>query len=187
MTQINRNNYIYTSLFCEENIWKLIESLYMKPLAKPIEVLFIINHTNSVAIFEQNHAVNNNPVIWDYHVVLLAQIEKNHMILDFDSCCEFPTLVSTYFSLTFPENTLLIENLQPYIKAIPADYYFKHFYSDRSHMKDIINEMEYPDYPAIKPANSIDALSLSDCRNIKKAIKEFEIFTPQDYLNKKFR
>ncbi len=184
MTKFNKNNYVYTPLFCEENIWKLIDSLYMKPIAKPIDVLFIINKNNTIAVFEQKMGSTNKPVIWDYHVVLLAKSGEDLVIFDFDSLCDFPTPISSYFKLTFPGNKNLFYELIPFIKSIPADHYYKHFYSDRSHMKNIIDVDDFPGYPAIKSPENNKRLTLSDCRDTHTLSSTFNISLPGSYLNR---
>jgi len=182
MTKFNRNDYLYTPLFCEENIWKLVESLYTNQFAKPIDVLFIINEAQSVAVFNQNQSLNANPVIWDYHVVLLAQINNESVIFDFDSRCEFPTPIEKYFHVSFPLTNNIYENFLPYIKKIKAIYYFEHFYSDRMHMFGVINKEKFPDYEIIQPEKSIEKLSLTQCRDINLTGEYSEIMLPDDYL-----
>jgi len=182
MTKFNRKDYIYTPLFCEENIWKLVESLYMSQLAKPIDVLFIINKAHTVAILNQNQSINTNPVIWDYHVILLAHTNNELVIFDFDSRCEFPTPVEIYFKLSFPSIININDKLLPYIKKIKAQYYFEHFYSDRAHMNGIISKKEFPAYEIIQPEKSIEKLPLTQCRDILLTGDYSEIKSPDDYL-----
>ena len=182
LTKFNRNDYAYTPLFCEENIWKLVESLYTNQFAKPIDVLFIVNQADSVAVFEQNQSLGSNPVIWDYHVLLLAQINNELVVFDFDSRCEFPTPVTKYFNVTFPSTKELYENFQPYIKIINANYYYQHFYSDRKHMLGLIDSDKFPDYEIIQPKNGLEKLSLSQCREMLLTNDDSEIMSPDDYL-----
>jgi len=181
MPHFEKSSYIYTHLFCEENIWKLVESLYMNQLAKPIDVLFVLNQFSSIAVFEQRQSNNHKPVIWDYHVLLTAQIEENLMVFDFDSRCHFPAKIIDYFNKTFPANIQLPTTYQPLIKSISAEYYLKHFYSDRRHMLGVIDNSQFPKYEIIKPEKNIEKLTLAQCRNLQAIIPTSKIQLPRHY------
>jgi len=183
MPYFNRNDFTYTPLFCEENIWKLIESLYTNKLAIPIDVLFILNENNTISLFEQKRSSKGRPVIWDYHVILVAKKENEVLIFDFDSRCDFPESINDYFSLTFPGNLTIEESYRPLINAISADEYFKLFHSDRHHMKGIIDDCDFPDYEIIKPENIKEALTLDQCRKTLSGDKK--PISPSDYLSDK--
>ncbi len=189
MPKFCRSSYTYTRLFCEENIWKLIRSLYTNQLAKPIDVLFILNQKQSIALFEQHLSTYNNPVIWDYHVVLTAQINNTIVVFDFDSQCDFPQNIKNYFALTFPQKIELHADFIPYIKSINAAYYLECFYSDRKHMQGLIEQHQYPNYKTITPENNDLRLTLKQCRDTKQALNLSyyaninQLLLPDDYLN----
>jgi len=186
MNVLDKKQFHYTSLFCEENIWKLIESSFTSNVIIPIDVLFIINELNSVALYEQNISNSNQAVIWDYHVVLTAQINNQLIILDFDSRCEFPCEINTYFNKTFINYSLLNIRYKPFIKAIPAEFYYHNFASTRQHMKGIISESEFPNYEIIMPDNKTNLLTLEDCRafntDTSPDSNHIGILTPLEYL-----
>jgi len=186
MNTLDKNNFHYTSLFCEENIWKLIESSFTSNIIKPVDVLFIINELNSVALFEQNISNGNQAVIWDYHVVLTALVDNQLKILDFDSRCEFPCDINTYFNKTFINYSLLENCYKPCIKAIPAEFYYHNFTSTRQHMKGIIAESEYPKHELIIPDNTTNLITLEDCRAFDIDNRQNNhhrgILTPLEYL-----
>lgn len=184
MQQLDKTSYTYTPLFCEENIWKLINTLYTNQCAKPIDVLFILNQTSRIALFGQNRADTHKPVIWDYHVILTAEHNGNMVVFDFDSRCDFPVKLIDYFAETFPQEIKLIKTYQPLFKSIKSDYYLKHFYSDRLHMKDIIDDTEFPDYKIIEPEDGMDKLSLKNCRNLDIYIPDCKIELPEEYLKR---
>jgi len=182
MKNFDINSYIYTPLFCEENIWKLIETLYLNKTVNPIDVLFIINRSSSIAIFNQKRCINQQPVIWDYHVILTAHIENSTVVFDFDSKCKFPVNIKKYFNDTFPVTVNLNESYIPMIKVIKAEYYLKHFHSDRQHMKGLIKSHEYPNYKIITPESKFEKLSLDNCLDIDNLKYNSIIIKPEDYL-----
>jgi len=186
MNELDKKQYHYTPLFCEENIWKLIESSFTCNVIKPIDVLFIINRSNTIALFEQRSSAENQAIVWDYHVVLTAQIDNQLKILDFDSLCEFPCEINTYFNKTFINHSLLENRYKPYIRAIPAEFYYQNFTSNRQHMKGIISELEYPKYDIIKPDKPTNILTLDNCRvfdlDKNHDSQHLGILTPLEYL-----
>jgi len=182
MNTLNKKQYHYTALFCEENIWKLIESSLSSKIIIPVDVLFIINQFNSIALFDQKKSVGENPVIWDYHVVLSAQVCNQFVIFDFDSRCEFPGDIHTYFNKTFVNYNMLDNHYKPFIRSFSAEYFYQHFTSSRQHMKGLIPVSEFPVYDIIKPKNTTESLTLDACRNFKIDIPESSILTPHKYL-----
>ena len=184
---LDKSLFTYTSLFCEENIWKLIQFLKSdkkpdKNNIEPLDVLFISNKSKSVVLFEQKSAIGNQAVIWDYHVILTACTNNHIYALDFDSKCAFPLLISKYFKRTFtlPENTP--EQYLPLLKTYKADFFLKYFYSDRSHMQGIIPESEFPEYSIIQPELGLERLTLQECIDTTIKTVDSEIYTPEDYL-----
>ena len=182
MNIMNKKHHHYTALFCEENIWKLVESSMTSNIIVPIDVLFIINKSNSIALFKQNTSDGEQAVIWDYHVVLSAQVNKQTVIFDFDSRCNFPTSIHSYFNKTFANYNALHDHYKPLIKPIPANYYYHNFTSNRQHMKGIIAESEFPDYDIIMPENTANLLTLDTCRTLTRNFSDSVILTPIMYL-----
>jgi len=181
------NSVKYT--LCEENIWKLIEALYTNQglTIKPLDVLFILNQNDSIALFEQNLCVGANPVIWDYHVVLVAKKDNAIVLFDFDSRCSFPEKIADYFYRSLPMNITLAETYRALLKPIKAEFFYQHFYSSRQHMRGIINDSEFPEYGIIRPDDSIDRLTLDECRNTDNASNTLntisnELVPPDRYL-----
>lgn len=178
----NKKDYLYTSLFCEENIWKLVDTLYTNQQAKPIEVLFLLNKNNTIALFNQTNAFEDEPVIWDYHVVLSAELNNDRVIFDFDSQCEFPVNIDKYFSKTFTRRESIEDIYQPLIKPINAKYYLQYFSSDRQHMRGLIKQNEFPDYPIIQAAKHVKPLLLNQCRDLNYTIRGQSPSSPEIYL-----
>ncbi|VAW59217.1 hypothetical protein MNBD_GAMMA11-1082 [hydrothermal vent metagenome] len=182
MTEFNRSLCTYTPLFCEENIWKLIASFYTNKQATPIDVIFIVNPSNSVAVFEQRASKGQHPVIWDYHVILSAFVERQVVIFDFDSRCAFPTGIQAYFAATFPLQHPLIEKYRPILRAVSAKQYLKCFFSDRVHMMGVIPESAFPPYDIIQPADTRSAISLQSWIDLNCEIHGSRTLTTDEYL-----
>ncbi len=177
---------VYTPLFCEENIWKLLEAIYdnawQAGAIQAQHVLFIINANNTVALFGQGEAENYQPLIWDYHVILSAILHGKPVIYDFNSQCDFPADLTTYFNTTFPLHTNLNHEYQPLIRSIAPEVYFRHFSSDRQHMTQVIPPSQFPDYPLIQADTDKHPLTLQQCRDIHQTIPESRLLYPYDYF-----
>lgn len=184
MPLFDKTLFKYTALFCEENIWKLIEFFKQDKTIKPVDTLFILNQADTIALFNQTKSINNAPVIWDYHVILSAYIDNELLIFDFDSRCDFPVNISEYFSKTFAQEDTLKQQYRPLVKAIDAFHYLDHFSSNRSHMLGIIPESEFPDYAIIQAQSGDQPLTLETCRKITFTHNNQQIFSPEHYLNK---
>ncbi len=186
---INQSSLTYTRLFCEENIWKLIAFLNDAGQSAthyiPIDVLFLINPQRSVAIYQQKAVTEGQLMIWDYHVILSARHESGTsqqpiVIFDFDSRLPFPTPITDYFNATFANWHVLPDTLRPQIRSIPANEYLQGFDSDRSHMKGLIKDSEYPEYPEIH-ASTDARLSLTDLYSTE-ALIQYPLQSPGEYL-----
>ena len=148
---------IYTKCYCEENVWKLCESLACCQQNRAFAV-FISNHNKSVPLWSQTagDGSNNGLVIWDYHVILLILDDSNSLIYDLDSTLPFPCPLESYISETFHPEHNLKEKFQQMLRLIPAEKYLSTFASDRSHMiKDDGSWLATPPhYPCIETSNS---------------------------------
>ena len=184
MIKIDKSSLTYTPLFCEENIWKLIESLKLNTEIAPLDVLFLINESNSIALFNQKKSNNKQPVIWDYHVVLSAIHNDQFIILDFDSKLEFPCDLSTYFNSTFRLDIEIPATYKTQLKPIDANLFYNSFTSNREHMRGIITESEFPEYSIINSDATHSLLTLQECRKYDFSNDAFEILSPEVYLKK---
>ena len=169
MNQYKKSDYCYTSLFCEENIWHLARSLIDEAIKEEdIHILFLTNKNKQIAIFNQLSAEPKQPVIWDYHVILMVKIEGVHYIFDFDTRLDFITSYEFYIKNSLPDN--IISLYQSQFRIIPAKTYLQYFYSDRSHMKGVISESLFPNYPTIL-SDSDNKIDLKDLLDIEKNIE----------------
>jgi hypothetical protein len=175
LKQYNKKDYHYTALFCEENIWQLIQSLstinstlnqhstqYIK--TDNLWTLMISNPKQQVILFNQQANPPNQPIIWDYHVILLAKIKTQFFIFDFDTRLPFCCPLHYYIDHTFVTTEQLSQELAIYIRKIPSQHYLNHFYSNRSHMLNHLPITQFPPWNIINlnQQNSIPLASYLD-------------------------
>ena len=180
MKQFKKSSYIYTSLFCEENIWHFSNSLIDQGIKdKEITILFITNKRNKIAISNQLAADHGETVVWDYHVILLANINHSYYIFDFDSRLPFPCNFKYYLQNSLPDN--INNEYSSQFRLIPANKYLNELNSNRNHMKGIISSSLFPPYPEILAKNS-NKLYLTDLFDTEKEIQDTRVFQNKDLL-----
>ncbi|ETW85462.1 hypothetical protein HETIRDRAFT_407495 [Heterobasidion irregulare TC 32-1] len=160
----------YTQNYCEENIYLLAQQFEQQTHVRDvwdISVVFISNHTKSVALWMQK-AATNHVVVWDYHVILIlrcrisgtsagsadreCQADGDHInttiggswIYDFDSKLPMPCSSGDYLSETFDLSVTLPESYHSLFKVVPASEVLDWFASDRSHMISPITHNDQP-------------------------------------------
>ncbi|XP_061752635.1 protein N-terminal glutamine amidohydrolase [Nerophis ophidion] len=165
MAATSRDKCQYTSCYCEENVWKVCE-LIRKEKSFPLEeffVIFISNDNKKVPLWEQKSAQGQQPVIWDYHVVLLHVCPRSEAFLyDLDSVLPFPCTLKMYARHALRTDHCLLPEYHRKLRVVPADYFLLNFASDRSHMKEEDGswKMPPPPYPPIHTADSSMNLQL---------------------------
>jgi len=124
MKQYNKLDYRYTALFCEENIWYLAQSLIQEGIQKKdLHILFLSNKNGTIALFNQLSADSGKAVIWDYHVILMANIDKKDVIFDFDTRLDFPCTTTSYLKNSLPDK--INTDFQSKIRLIPAQEFLQ--------------------------------------------------------------
>lgn len=129
--QIDASLQRYQPYFCEENVLQLLKSVQLLEYER--RVVFISNANKTVAMWGQRagRAENpENPVIWDYHVVLL--LVKEGLILDLDNREKFIWSIREWLSHSFRND--ISERFLPMFRVIPSIDFEANFSSDRSHM-----------------------------------------------------
>lgn len=174
----SKTQFLYTSLFCEENIWQLLQSIStantisgVKIASNQMWALIITNPAQKIALFNQQAVPTGQPIIWDYHVVMLAKIKQQFFIFDFDTRLPFVTPLHEYLQNTFIFPDRLPEKFIPYIRKIPAQSYLDRFYSDRTHMQNQIKQSEFPPWPIIN-AGKKHCLTLTNYLNIEQPLND---------------
>lgn len=131
----------YAAYFCEENVWHLAQTRAGRP---DIHAVFVTNRTRQVALWQQRAG---DPVIWDYHVVLLDDRD----VVDLDTTIEGgPTLpAAVWLQSTFRRAD---ETLAPRFRVVDAGELLRTFASDRSHMRgpDGTPRQPFPEWPPIR-------------------------------------
>ncbi|XP_029447837.1 protein N-terminal glutamine amidohydrolase isoform X2 [Rhinatrema bivittatum] len=151
----SRTDCIYTSCYCEENVWKLCE--------------YIRDHNYSA--LEQFYAVfisNDNKM--DYHVILLQVTSGvQNLIYDLDTLLPFPCPFDIYIHEAFKSDSDVYPEFRRKLRVIKGDLFLKTFASDRSHMITASGQWRNPPppYPCIEIADSKMNLDEFVCMNPK--------------------
>ncbi|XP_028428409.1 protein N-terminal glutamine amidohydrolase [Perca flavescens] len=149
----SRENCVYTSCYCEENVWKLCEFVRAERTA-PLEHLFVVfisNENRTVPLWKQKSGRGDQPVIWDYHVILLQvgpQVSSS-VVYDLDSELEFPCSLKLYAAKALRSDTHIRAQYHRKLRVVPADSFLLNFASDRSHMKNSDGSWKMP--PRLTP------------------------------------
>ncbi|KAM7176208.1 protein N-terminal glutamine amidohydrolase [Macrochelys suwanniensis] len=154
-----RHACVYTSCYCEENVWKLCEYIrsYNQYPLEEFYAVFISNERRMIPLWKQQSGCGDEPVVWDYHVILLhVSSGDQNFIYDLDTVLPFPCPFDTYIEEAFKSDDILLPGFRRKMRLIRADLYLKTFASDRSHMKDANGHWQKPppSYPCIETADS---------------------------------
>jgi protein N-terminal glutamine amidohydrolase len=140
--EITPGSCIYTSCYCEENVYKLCKTLSETELftEKKIEIyaVFISNpeKKSMIQMQKKGDPIRKFMVCWDYHVILLLvqpaveDSPRKSFVYDLDSQMDFPCEFNVYYSkcINFKKK------FDIFFRVVPCVLYLKHFASDRSHM-----------------------------------------------------
>jgi len=190
-------NSLYAGHYCEENIYHLAASFLRQPSIKDawdITVVFMSNESKAIALWNQNLAGSaDHAIVWDYHVVLILRLRSDQAvedctvpesdiqawIYDYDTLLPKPCLWKDYVSMTFRTDEAVPPQYRSLFRVIPADIFFDHFASDRSHMLAPLDSPTYkpdsayyrspPPWPVIRGSKAIQPNNLmSDfvCMNL---------------------
>ena len=178
MSEHDHNEPLYTSLFCEENIWHLTRRMLELGVASDsLSVLFFSNPDKQVVMFNQRRAGEQGYVVWDYHVVLQA----GELIYDLDTTLPFPVAALDYFIASFPDQVVLEEQYRGWVRRIPALSFVENLYTDRSHMQGVISEEEFPSWPSITPVHQ-QAILLSEYWDMLRSLADdSEVMSVAEY------
>ncbi|MCC7384844.1 MAG: hypothetical protein IT384_23550 [Deltaproteobacteria bacterium] len=124
---------LYAENYCEENIWHLAGDAAVGPGER--FAVFITSPARATPLWKQRAAPREDePVLWDYHVILLLRTMEGTEVYDLDTTLGFPTPLGEYLRATFhPERPVPAENRARF-RVLAADEYRRSFGSDRRHM-----------------------------------------------------
>ncbi|CAM9559045.1 unnamed protein product [Choristocarpus tenellus] len=128
----------YTSHYCEENVIRLCKTIAEGKSINldNLYIVFISNRKKQVPLWCQRLSGNDRePVLWDYHVVLVAIHDGTFWIYDHDSTLPFPCEASTYTTQSFRRDAALNASYQQFFRVVKAKKCLDHFASNRSHMR----------------------------------------------------
>ncbi|XP_071941162.1 protein N-terminal glutamine amidohydrolase-like [Antedon mediterranea] len=155
----NRDECIYTSCYCEENVWKLCSKLQdggrLQQL-KNVYAVFISNNTKMIPIWEQRSAEQGSFVVWDYHVILIYEEAEGCHIYDLDTWLSFPSSFDDYIQKAIRDENLMQQKYHRKFRMVPGTVFLEKFASDRSHMKAANGDWlkPPPTYPCISTAGN---------------------------------
>lgn len=142
----------YQAYYCEENIWKLCQEREF--WESTCRVVFISNPLRCVPLWFQQAAPSpQEPVFWDYHVILLRAHDTGWMVWDFDTLLGLPLSIDTYLAQTFILTAQLEARFAPFFRVIEPKAFVAEFASDRSHMQDELGAWLKPPPPWEAPIN----------------------------------
>ena len=104
---------VYTSHYCEENVYKTAEAFLLHASNENSAegyVIFISNKARLTPIWKQKLAEENQPVVWDYHVIFLVKgsgRDGSSYVIDQDTRLGFPVSFRQYCDESFPSDVVL--------------------------------------------------------------------------------
>nr|CCC93769.1 conserved hypothetical protein [Trypanosoma congolense IL3000] len=140
-----REDVPYASHYCEENTYKVIELLYQSCALGDgaVFAVFISNNIKSTPVWRQRLRNGEGPVLWDYHVVALADLpsgveggSSSKWVFDYDTVLPYPCEAVRYINESFHPYEQLADKYRQWFRVIPGREYLECFASDRSHMKE---------------------------------------------------
>ncbi|XP_058610243.1 protein N-terminal glutamine amidohydrolase isoform X2 [Onychostoma macrolepis] len=136
-----------------------------------------------IPIWKQKSSRGDQPVIWDYHVILIhVNKEGQSYIYDLDTILPFPCLLDVYSKDSFRSDEHLKPAFWRKLRVIPGDTYLKKFASDRSHMKDSDGNwrMPPPPYPCLETSES--KMNLDDFICMDARVGYGEVYNLSDFV-----
>lgn len=144
----------YAAFFCEENVWHLARWPGLPEGRR--NVLFVSNPGRSVALWQQRAApAPEEPVVWDYHVILAVDTERGTRIFDLDCTLGLDLDAREYLRATFLR---VPPAFAPRFRLIEASTFVEQFASDRRHMRDPTGAplQPFPPWPEIGQGHNLE-------------------------------
>lgn len=125
----------YCPYYCEENIWHLCAD--ERVAGCELRVLFVSSHARRVAMWGQRASADPElPIVWDYHVVLLARRGgASWELWDLDGVAPPPRPARAWLDDSFRGAGVVPPQYEPHFRLVRAEDYRRHLRSDRGHMR----------------------------------------------------
>jgi protein N-terminal glutamine amidohydrolase len=146
----------YWPFYCEENIWHLVTD--PRVMGEPRWVVFVSNEVRRVAMWNQRAARSpDEPVVWDYHVVLLTRVENGWRVWDLDSVLGLDVSLEAWLRGSF-RLAVTPRELKPTFRCIEANLFRRELASDRRHMRHPDGTLAAPEppWPCIGTGHNLD-------------------------------
>ncbi|XP_023527268.1 protein N-terminal glutamine amidohydrolase isoform X2 [Cucurbita pepo subsp. pepo] len=143
----------------EENVYFLCKKLCTNRMddatGADLFVVFISNEKKQIPLWHQKASKREDGlVLWDYHVICVQRKTEGEfpfIVWDLDSTLPLPIPLGSYVSQAIRPSFQISPEYQRLFRIIHAPIFFRHFASDRRHMKDSNGNWiaKPPDYEAI--------------------------------------
>lgn len=146
----------YQPFYCEENIWWLAQD----PRCGDGErlVALITGADDHVAMWHQKPADGpGEPLLWDYHVVLLVRTGDTWQVWDFECDLGMPKPAEPWITACFPYQDRVPPRYRPRFRVMAASEYVATLRSDRSHMREDDGTYVKPPPPWSPPGGGLDS------------------------------
>ena len=145
----------YQPFFCEENIWHLAGDAELA--GRNTLVAVISNPARSCLLMGQRAGGAEGYVVWDYHVVLCAELAGAWEVWDLDATYGCPVSATVWLNLTFPLGGRLPAQYEPLFRVLSGAAYRALLNTDRRHMRapDGTWRAEPPSWPVIGSGSNL--------------------------------
>lgn len=168
-------NIRYQPFYCEENAWWLCQEPFLRE--KDPRVVFVSNPSGHCLLWHQRAASPGQPVVWDYHVIVITKVDGQ--VWDPDTRLGIPVPARGYLKKSF-SSAIVPNDLKPFFRVVPAERFVQVFSTDRSHMRDRNGKWIHPP-PAWDPPGS-GVMNLMSFVNMVEPF-EGEVLSLSDLLN----
>jgi hypothetical protein len=166
---LNSHGFDYAAYYCEENIFRLAGDPRVRP-GRRFAVL-MTNEARRCAVWAQKIAPGpSEPVLWDYHAILIVTGESGSWVYDLDARLPIPSRFDPYFEAALARSELIPSEYRPRFRVIDADLYRSAFSSDRSHMRndDGSYKQPPPGWPVIASSDAA-AFTLDQALDLERS------------------
>jgi hypothetical protein len=133
---------LHQPFYCEENVFHLCSHPALSGRRK--SAVFVTAPAGGCVMWHQRAARSPSaPLLWDYHVFLLA--ETPWEVWDLDTWLGVPVPAGEYLKRSF--RTPLRPDLEPLFRVVASDEFVRALASDRSHMRRRDGSFERPPPP----------------------------------------